>query len=134
VLLGLFEHAEEGVSIAAIHGLRSLELVDLQAVHTLEPRVLGELSSRMPSRLAAVEALARARPDAVVAARSLLTRVLQQTTGSTPDAEDLVVVASTSLIAAGGDAGLVAERWRRSTVWLKTRLEAVLKQAPKDPR
>ena len=131
VLLGLFDHADDGVSIAAIKGLRSLEMIDLQAVRTLEPLILGELSSRMPPRVAAVEALANVRPDAVIAARSLLTRVLQQTTAATPDAEDLVVVASTSLLAIGGDAGLVAERWRKSTVWLKTRLETVLKGAAK---
>jgi len=131
VLLGLFDHTDDGVSIAAIKGLRSLEMIDARAIRTLEPLVLGELSSRMPPRIAAVEALAKARPEAQVAARMLLTRVLQQTTATTPDAEDLVVVASTSLIAVGGDAGLVAERWRKSTVWLKTRLEAVLKQAPK---
>lgn len=131
VLLGLFDHPDDGVSIAAIKGLRALELIDAQAVRTLEPLVLGELSSRMPPRIAAVEALAKARPEAAAAAQALLTRVLQQTTAGTPDAEDLVVVASTALIAVGGDAGLVAERWRKSTVWLKTRLEAVLKQAPK---
>ena len=131
VLLGLFDHTDDGVSIAAIKGLRSLELIDAHAIRALEPLVLGELSSRMPPRVAAVEALAKARPDAVATARALLTRVLQQTTATTPDAEDLVVVASTALIAIGGDAGLVAERWRKSTMWLKTRLEAVLKQAPK---
>jgi serine/threonine-protein kinase len=131
VLLGLLDHADDGVSIAAIKGLRALDVIDTHAVRTLEPLVLGELSSRMPPRIAAVEALAKARPDALGPARALLTRVLTQTTDTTPDAEDLVVVASTSLIAVGGDAGLVAERWRKSTVWLKTRLEAVLKQAPK---
>ena len=131
VLLALFDHADDGVSIAAIKGLRALDLVDTNAVRTLEPLVLGELSSRMPPRIAAVETLAKARPDALIAARSLLASVLRQTTGTTPDAEDLVVVAAKSLIAVGGDAGLVAERWRKSTVWLKTRLEAVLKQAPK---
>ncbi len=131
VLLGLFDHADDGVSIAAIKGLRSLEMIDLHAVKTLEPLILGELSSRMPPRVAAVEALAKVRPEATIAARALLTRVLQQTTAATPDAEDLVVVASTSLIAIGGDAGLVAERWRKSTVWLRTRLETVLKGAPK---
>lgn len=131
VLLGLFDHTDDAVAIAAIKGLRSLEMIDMQAVRTLEPLVLGELSSRMPPRIAAVEALAKARPEAAVAARSLLTRVLQQTTAATPDAEDLVVVASTALIAVGGDAGLVAERWRKSTVWLKTRLEAVLRSVPK---
>ena len=131
VLLGLFDHADDGVSIAAIKGLRALDMIDVQVVKTLEPLILGELSSRMPPRVAAVEALAKVRPDATNAARALLTRVLQQTTATTPDAEDLVVVASTSLIAIGGDAGLVAERWRKSTVWLRTRLEVVLKGAPK---
>ena len=131
VLLGLFDHADDGVAIAAVKGLRSLEMIDVQAVKTLEPLILGELSSRMPPRVAAVEALAKVRPEAVVAARALLTRVLEQTTAATPDAEDLVVVASTALIAIGGDAGLVAERWRKSTVWLRTRLETVLKGAPK---
>ncbi len=131
VLLGLFDHSDEEVAIAAIKGLRSLDMIDVQALKTLEPLILGELTSRMPPRIAAVEALAKVRPEAAIAARALLTRVLQQTTAATPDAEDLVVVASTSLIAAGGDAGLVAERWRKSTVWLRTRLEAVLKGAPK---
>ena len=131
VLLGLFDHTDDGVSIAAIKGLRALDIIDLQAVKTLEPLIRGELSSRMPPRIAAVEALAKVRPEATVAARALLTCVLQQTTSTTPDAEDLVVVASTALIAIGGDAGLVAERWRKSTVWLKTRLETVLKGAPK---
>jgi hypothetical protein len=119
------------VAIAAIKGLRSLDMIDMQAIRTLEPLVLGELSSRMPPRIAAVEALSKTRAESLPAARALLTRVLQQTTAATPDAEDLVVVASTALIAVGGDAGLVAERWRRSTVWLKTRLETVLKSAPK---
>jgi serine/threonine-protein kinase len=131
VLLGLFDHPDDGVAIAAIKGLRSLDMIDMQAIRTLEPLVLGELSSRMPPRIAAVEALAKARAESLPAARALLTRVLAQTTAATPDAEDLVVVTSTALIAVGGDAGLVAARWRRSTVWLKTRLETVLKSAPK---
>jgi hypothetical protein len=105
-------------------------MIDMQALRTLDPLVLGELSSRMPPRIAAVEALAKAKPEAVVAARALLTRAFQQTTAATPDAEDLLVVTATSLIAIGGDAGIVAERWRKSTVWLKTRLEAVLRQRP----
>jgi serine/threonine-protein kinase len=130
VLLGLLDHQDDAVSIAAIKGLRSLDMIDMQALRTLDPLVLGELSSRMPPRIAAVEALAKAKPEAVVAARALLTRAFQQTTAATPDAEDLLVVTATSLIAIGGDAGIVAERWRKSTVWLKTRLEAVLRQRP----
>ncbi len=78
-------------------------------------------STRPASRSALIAA-------AAPAAKAILTRAFQQTTGSTPHAEDVVVVAASSLLAAGGDATLVAERWRKSnTVWLKTRLEAILR-------
>jgi hypothetical protein len=131
LLVGLIDHKEDAIAIAAIKGLRELEQIDVPVLKMLEPLILGELTSRMPPRVAAVEALARPTPQAVPAARQLLSRALQQTTGTTPDAEDLIVVAATSLLAIGGDGTLVAERWRKSTQWLRTRLEAVMRQYPR---
>jgi serine/threonine protein kinase len=127
----LIDHKDDAVSIASIRGLRDLDQVDLALVKILEPLVLGELTTRAPPRIAAVEALAKPVPEAVGAARQLLSRALQQTSGTTPDAEDLIVCSATSLLAVGGDATLVAERWRKSTTWLRTRLEAVLRQYQK---
>lgn len=132
LLIGLVDHKDDSVAIAAIKGLRELDQIDPAVIRTLEPLILGELTSRMPPRVAAVEALAKPTPDGLAQARALLTRALQQTTGTSPDAEDMIVVAATSLIAVGGDATLVAERWRKSTTWLRTRLEAVLRQVQKD--
>jgi serine/threonine protein kinase len=127
LLVDLLDHRNDAVATAAIKALRDLSLVDVDAVRALEPLVLGDLSLRIEPRIAALEALAKPTHPALGAARTLLARVLRQTAGTTPHAEDVLVAAATSLLASGGDGTLVAERWRASTAFLRTRLEAVLR-------
>jgi len=130
VLLGLVEHNQESVAIAAIAGLRRMNAIDRTFIARVEPMVMGNASARPSVRIAALEALAAPTPESSIAARGLCSKVLTSLVGSTPDVDDLVVVAAMSLVAAGGDMAFVSERWKTSTAWLRTRLEAVLKVVP----
>jgi hypothetical protein len=41
----------------------------------------------------------------------------------------MVVMIASTIVTVGGDVSLVAARWRTSTTWLRTRLEAVIRRA-----
>ncbi len=127
-LLGLLEHPDEAARLAAIRGLVRIEAIDEEVVRTLEPTVLGTRRGSAKGRMVAVEALANVQktPEALAAARALLGKVVAL--AGVTETEDIVVVGATSLVAIGGDATLVAERWRTSSPGLKMRLEVLLKQ------
>jgi hypothetical protein len=127
LLMWLIHHHDDGVAIAAIEGLHRIGGIDQQCVQKFEPFVLGAEGTRRPVRHAAAEALADASPSALPAARALLERALRSAEGSTNEVEDFVVVVSRALLAAEGDAGLVAERWKRSSGSLRARLETILR-------
>jgi serine/threonine-protein kinase len=126
VLLDLVQSTQEPVALAAIAGLRKIGAIDRAFVATVAPMVMGTAPARPGVRVAALEAVAEPAADATLAARKLCGDVLTSLVGSTPDVDDLVVVAAMSLVAAGGDRAFVSERWKKSTAWLRTRLEAVL--------
>ena len=126
VLLDLVQSTQEPVALAAIAGLRKIGAIDRAFIATVGPMVMGKASARPSVRIAALEALAAPAAEANLAARKLCAEVLTSLVGSTPDVDDLVVVAAMSLVAAGGDRAFVSERWKKSTAWLRTRLEAVL--------
>jgi serine/threonine protein kinase len=130
ILLGLVDDTQESVAVAAIAGLRKANAIDRAFVTKVEPLVMGRSSARPAVRIAALEALAAPTREASIAARGLCSKVLTSLVGSTPDVDDLVVVAAMSIVAAGGDVAFVSERWKTSTAWLRTRLEAVLKGVP----
>jgi serine/threonine-protein kinase len=128
LLVWLVTHQEDAVAIAAIEGLRKLAAPDEAIVRKLEPLILGTAGSRMPVRVAAVEALKDTAPSALPAARQLLAQALAATTGTTPDVEDFIVVICRTILAIGGDGGLVAQRWKESKTWLRARLETLLRE------
>jgi serine/threonine-protein kinase len=130
LLRAQLHHKDDDVVMAAMARLRSSGGVDREILSQLEPWISGALATRPRLRLAAVEALVDATPETRPSAHALLATALANTVGTTPDVEDLVVVIAHTLITSGGDAALVAERWRKSHTWLRTRLEAVLRGAP----
>jgi hypothetical protein len=129
LLVFLLTHTEDRVAIAAISGMRGIGAIDEQGVRKLEPLVLGTEGQRMPVRIAAAEALNDATPGALPAARTMLGRALSSvpSAGTTSEVEDFIVVVSRTILAIGGDGGLVAERWRNSGTWLRARLESLLR-------
>jgi eukaryotic-like serine/threonine-protein kinase len=127
LLMWLVQHQDDGVAIAALQGLRGIGGIDLNCVQKLEPLVLGAEGTRTPVRHAAAAALADSSPSALPAARAVLEKALKGAEGVTQDVEDLVVVLSRALLAAGGDAGVVAERWKKSSGSLRARLETLLR-------
>jgi hypothetical protein len=98
-------------------------------VGQLRPIVLGTLRGITSVRLAATEVLGSSSAPARAQALSVLAEALASTQGVTPDVEELVVALSSAIILAKGDATLVAERWRKSSGFLRTRLELLLRQA-----
>lgn len=108
---------------------RRLACIDANTIARLEPLAVGALDTRAHVRVAAIEALEAATADAVPSARKLCLDVLASTGGATTEADDVIVAAAKTLIAIGGDAAYIAERWRKSTGWLRQRLEAILRDA-----
>jgi hypothetical protein len=127
ILISQLHHKEDDVAIAAMKCLRRGG-IDPEILRHLEPVVLGAARSRASFRLAAVEALTDATPDALPAAQALLGKTLVATQGITPDVEDMVVMLSNVIVAIKGDSTLVAARWRQSNGFLRTRLETLLRQ------
>jgi hypothetical protein len=130
LLRAQLHHKEPDVVIASLKLLRAAGAVDTQVLEDLRPVIVGTMSARPSVRLAATEALCDVTPEARGAAHTLLAQALAATTGSTPDVEDMVVMISHTLITIGGDGSLVAERWKKSQAWLRTRLEALLRRGP----
>ena len=129
LLLSQVSHAEDDVAIAALAGLRRLKAVDDACLRRIEPLLAWGEGVRMPVRFAAVEALADATSDARALARTLLERALASAKGSSGNVDDFVVVVSRTMLTVGGDAGLVAERWRSARGPLRPRLELLLREA-----
>ena len=128
VLSALLEHTEDSVAIAAMKGLRQLGMVDGAVVDRLGLLLLGRIERRSSVRIAVAETLVHATGSGQLTARTLLAKALSSIQGTGPDVEDLVVAVANALLDAGGDGGLVAARWKTSTTWLRTRLEAVLRR------
>ncbi len=128
LLRAQLHHKDDDVVIAALARLRALGGVDAETLEQVRPWIAGTLATRPHVRLAAVESLADATADVRARAQSLLAGALASTQGTTPDVEDLVVMLASTLVAIGGDGALVAERWKQSGTWLRTRLEAVLRR------
>ncbi len=129
LLLAQVHHKEDDVAIAAIRRIKELWKVDKDVLAELAILVSGKTGAHPPVRLAATEALNYVTPDAKPRAQSLLAMTLEQTEGNTPDVEDMIVMLAGTLIAIGGNPAFVTARWRSSTAWLRTRLEAVLRKA-----
>jgi serine/threonine-protein kinase len=131
VLLELVVVVRDEVALAALAGLRKTGGMDALAVQAVAPILSGQLEVKPRVRVAVAEALASACADGVLPAQKLCQWVLSSVEASTPEVEDLVVVAAKSLVTLGGDGAYVAERWKRSASWLRTRLEAVLRELPR---
>jgi len=134
LLRNQLHHKEDDVVVAALKRLRALGGVDRELLEQLRPIVSGALATRPPVRLAVTEALVDVTPEARATAAALLGDALRTTVGTTPDVEDAVVMISSTLLAIGGDGALVAARWKQSTMWLRTRLEAVLRKSGANAR
>ncbi len=129
-LLKLLTHADETVALAAISGLAAFRSSDAAVIERISPLVRESGPARQAVRLAALQLTAAATPEAVLLARSLCCLVLAAPALATPDAEDLVVVAASSLLAIGGDRERIAERRARSTASLRARLDVLLSARP----
>jgi hypothetical protein len=127
LLVAQLHHKEDDVAIAAIKCLRKLG-IDAEIVAQLKPIVTGTARARPPVRLAATEALLDATPDALPLARTIAGETIGTLDGITPDVEDMLVMLSSVIIRIGGDGTLVAERWKKSTGFLRQRLEVLLRQ------
>ncbi len=129
ILVAQIHHKEADVAIMAMKCLRTHACIDADVVGQLRPIVLGTMRGIPSVRLAATEVLGSASTEARPLACSVLAEALASAQGVTPDVEELVVSLSSAIIAAKGDATLVAERWKKSNGFLRTRLELLLRQA-----
>ncbi len=126
VLVGLLTHTDENVALAAIAGVASFKSSGVDVLEQIIPLVKESGPTRHAVRLAALQLTASATPEAIPHARSLCAFVLAAPAVASAEAEDLVVVAASSLLAIGGDSARVAERRARSTASLRSRLDVLL--------
>ena len=128
-LCELVRSTNDDVALAALSGLRRTGGLDAAVLEVLAPAIVGQDETKPRVRVAMAEALVDARGDAVQTARRVCVTVLESVEATTSDLQDLVVVAGKVLVETKGDPAYVAQRWKRSTSWLRTRLEAVLRDA-----
>ena len=126
ILLGLLTHTDDNVALAAIAGIAAFKSAGVDVLEQITPLVKESGPKRHAVRLAALQLTASATPEAVAHARTLCAFVLAAPAVASADAEDLVVVAASSLLAIGGDRARVAERRARSTASLRSRLDVLL--------
>ena len=129
VLCELVRASSEEVALAALSGLRTTGGLDAATLAVLGPAILGHVETKPRVRVAMAEALVDAHGEAAPGARRICVAVLERVEATSSDLQDLVVVAAKVLALTKGDAAYVAQRWKRSTSWLRTRLEAVLRDA-----
>jgi serine/threonine-protein kinase len=126
VLVSLLTHTDEDVALAAIAGIAAFKSAGVDVLEQIAPLVKESGPARHAVRLAALQLTALATPEAVMHGRALCAFVLSAPAVATPDAEDLVVVAASSLLKIGGDRARVAERRTRGTASLRSRLDVLL--------
>ncbi len=126
ILVGLLTHSDENVALAAIAGIALFKAVGVDVLEQIAPLVKESGPTRIAARLAALQLTAFATPEAALHARALCAFVLAAPAVATPEAEDLVVVAASSLLAVGGDRARITERRARSTASLRSRLDVLL--------
>ena len=126
VLLDLVAHPDEIVALAAITGLAAFKSADVDVLERIAPIVRESGPARHAVRLAALQLTALCTPDAALGGRALCAFVLAAPAVANADAEDLVVVAASSLLKIGGDRARVAERRTRATASLRSRLDVLL--------
>ena len=126
ILVGLLTHSDENVALAAIAGIALFKTAGVDVLEQIAPLVKESGPTRIAARLAALQLTAFATPEAVLHARALCAFVLAAPAVATPEAEDLVVVAASSLLAVGGDRARITERRARSTASLRSRLDVLL--------
>jgi hypothetical protein len=127
-LVRLASNKDDRIAIAAIGGIRELGLLGADMVQELETIVLGAKDPKTSIRIAAVQALTKTTAAGKPPARALLAKMLATQQGGSHETEDLVVVVASTFLEIGGDGELVAERWKASAGFLKTRLEELIRQ------
>jgi hypothetical protein len=126
ILLGLIRHTDEAVALAAIAGLAAFKSADAAVIEQIAPLVRDTDPARHAVRFAALQLTSAVTPEAVPHGRALCTFVLAAPSSSSPDADDLVVVAATSLLRMGGDRARIMERRARGSASLRARLDLLL--------
>jgi hypothetical protein len=126
ILLGLITHTDAAVALAAIAGLAAFKSTDVSVIEQIAPLVRDADPARHAVRLAALHLTSAVTPEAVPHGRALCTFVLSAPATTSPDADDLVVVAATSLLRMGGDRARIMERRARSSASLRARLDVLL--------
>ncbi|MBS2014983.1 MAG: protein kinase [Deltaproteobacteria bacterium] len=125
LLLGLLSDPDDGVRIAAIHGLRQISALDEHAVRRLAPILTGRVPSGPQLYQTVVVALEFVTLDARPVAVPLLVQLLRD--ASTPDV--IVLAASKSLLSVMGNEAraVVIDRSDRAAEPLKSHLFELLK-------
>jgi len=132
VLVAQIHHKDNDTAIAAIKRLRKLGGIDRDVISHLRTILVATSGGRPSVRQAAIESLGDTTKEAAREAQALLLEIIDAAQGTTPDVEEIVVAAASSLVAIGGDVTIVAARWKTSVGFMRTRLEAILRRARAD--
>jgi len=126
ILLGLISHTDEAVVLAALAGLEAFKSADVAVLEHITPLVRSTDPARHAARLAALQLTAFVTPEAIAHARTLCAFVLSASVSGTPEADDLVFVAASSLVKIGGERARIMDRRSKSSASLRARLDALL--------